>query len=133
MREKQQGRLPKIGKPVAAVILALFVTAGCARAPRVDPVTVPQVLEMTQAGVPSSEIISHMRESRTVYRLDASSLADLRDQGVADEVINYMQETYLDAVRRDQRLREMRYWTPGGPGWWYRSPHHRPFHRWHYW
>jgi len=31
-------------------------------------------------------------------------LAQLHDQGVQDQVINYMQQTYLDAVRREQDL-----------------------------
>ena len=31
-------------------------------------------------------------------------LARLHDQGVADPVINYMQQTYLEAVRREQNL-----------------------------
>ena len=31
-------------------------------------------------------------------------LARLHDQGVADPMINYMQETYLEAVRREQNL-----------------------------
>ena len=44
-------------------------------------------------------------------------LARLHDQGVADAVINYMQQTYLEAVRREQNLadwntREMRGRSP---------------------
>jgi hypothetical protein len=31
-------------------------------------------------------------------------LARLHDKGVADPVFNYMQETYLEAVRREQNL-----------------------------
>jgi hypothetical protein len=44
-----------------------------------------------------------MRDSGTVYRLTAAQLAQLHDQGVADPVIDYMQQTYLNAVLREQR------------------------------
>jgi len=33
-------------------------------------------------------------------------LARLHDQGIADPVINYMQETYLEAVRQEHDLAE---------------------------
>jgi len=33
-----------------------------------------------------------------------AQLARLHDQVVADAVINYMQQTYLEAVRREQNL-----------------------------
>jgi hypothetical protein len=122
--------------PTFPTALAIFVIllAGCARQPAPEPVTLPQILQMSQAGIPAAEIIDRLRLAGTVYRLEASRLAQLRDEGVPDEVIDYMQQTYLDAVRRDQRLREMRYWTPGGPGYWYGGPHYGwpPQRRWWY-
>jgi hypothetical protein len=107
-------------------ILLIFLVSGCARQPAPEPITLPQILQMSEAGIPAAEIIERLRISGTVYRLEASRLARLRDEGVPDEVIDYMQQTYLDAVRRDQRLQEMRYWTPGGPGYWYGGPHYWP-------
>ncbi|HVH91654.1 MAG TPA: hypothetical protein VM783_09745, partial [Candidatus Acidoferrum sp.] len=32
----------------------------------------------------------------------------MHDQGVADAVINYMQQTYLEAVRREEAISEIR-------------------------
>jgi hypothetical protein len=115
----------------AVLLTAMTLLSGaCARQPAPEPVTIPQVLQMSEAGLPAEEIIERMRVSGTVYRLEASRLAMLRDEGVPDEVIDYMQRTYLDAVRRDQRLQDMRYWTPGGPGYWYGGPHYGwPAHR----
>jgi hypothetical protein len=103
-------------------LLALTATllGGCAtlggEAP--PPVTVPEVVQMSKEGVPDYQIISEMRKSGTVYRLSAEELADLRDQGVADPVINYMQRTYLEAVRRRQELADWDNWT-NRDGWWY--------------
>ncbi len=85
-------------------VLSLSVLAGCtfsASTPRV-PVTVSQILEMSKTGVPPGTIVQKMRDSGTVYRLQASQLAQLKEQGVPNAVLNYMQQTYLDAVRADQ-------------------------------
>lgn len=94
---------------------------GCAT---VEPkvVTVPQIVEMSKAGTPAPDIIRTIRDSRTVYRLSASHLARLREQGVPDAVIDYMQQTYIDSVRRNQELEDWRYWTPYRDGFLYGGP-----------
>ncbi len=113
------GKAPAVG----AMLMIVFLTA-CAgmREPASHPVTVEEVIQMSRAGIPADQILEKMRKSETIYRLDASKLADLRDQGVPDNVINYMQQTYLDAVRRNQYLQDTTFWTPGGPGYWYGGP-----------
>jgi hypothetical protein len=60
-----------------------------------------------------------IRDSGTVYRLSASQLASLKNEGVPDAVINYMQQTYLDAVERDQALADWTLWIREGDGFWY--------------
>jgi hypothetical protein len=57
---------------------------------------------MTHEAIPPDAIIQRMHNAKTVYRLDATELARLHDVGVADPVINYMQQTYLEAIRREQ-------------------------------
>jgi hypothetical protein len=84
-----------------------------------EPVTVPQIIQMSKAGVPAQEIVKKMRRSGTVYRLKASQLAQLKEEGVPDSVIDYMQETYLDAVRNDQALEDRNRWTMEDDGFWY--------------
>ena len=74
---------------------------------------------MSKAGTPPQDIIKIMKDSGTVYRLSASQLADLRQQGVPDPVIDYMQQTYLEAVRRNQALRDLSYWHWGPGGYYY--------------
>ena len=68
------------------------------------PVMVSEVILMSKEGMPAETIVTKMRDANTVYRLTAAELAYLHDQGVADPVINYMQQTYLEAVRREQNL-----------------------------
>jgi hypothetical protein len=109
---------------LSVVTAGLFVLASCTpyseyRPVIPQPVTVEQIVAMSKQGVSPDEIISRMRASRTVYRLSASELAKLRDQGVPDKVIDYMQHTYLAAVRRSARFEEWGYWHHWGDDYWY--------------
>jgi hypothetical protein len=63
-----------------------------------------------------------LRQSGTVYRLQASQLSELGQQGVAPDVLDYMQETYLKAVREDAIYNSWDYWSPRG-GYWYGGPY----------
>jgi hypothetical protein len=82
------------------------------------PVTVGDVIHMSKTGVPAETILDHMRESQAVYRLTASQLAQLRGQGVADQVVDYMRQTSLYAVRHDQRFGDHDRWDWGPNGFW---------------
>lgn len=107
---------------MACGLVAVWLLAGCATTGnkmKVPPVTVGQIVQMSKDGVAPSNIIAQIRASATVYRLQASELARLKAQGVADEVIDYMQQTYLHAIQRDQQLQDSRYWTRWDDGYWY--------------
>lgn len=112
---------PKYASPLLALALlpALFA-GGCASLGGEKParVSVPEIVALAQEGVPPDAIIAKMRASGTVYRLSANQLADLRDKGVPGPVIDAMQQSYLDAVRRDQRYQNWNRWNFDG-GWWY--------------
>jgi len=69
--------------------------------PRPDPPTAADVVQMAKDKMPAADIIRRMRDADAVYALTASQLARLREQGVPDEVIDYMQRTHLAAVRRE--------------------------------
>ncbi len=86
------------------------------------PVTVSDVVQMSKDGVPSDDIIKEMRKSHTVYWLKADQLAKLRNEGVSDTVINYMEKTHIDAVRQNQALEDYNYWWPGWDGYYYGGP-----------
>ncbi len=103
------------------IVTSLFFLAGCATLgiKKPSPVTVADIVKMSKDNVPADEIIRKMRESRTVYRLRASELARLKEEGVPDAVIDYMQQTYLNAVRRNQALEDWNYWNWGPDGYWY--------------
>ena len=89
-----------------AMILMLSAwLSGCAGLgyEKTNPVTVEQIVQMSRDGMPAETIVKQLRDSREVYRLSASQLAKLHDQGVADEVIDYMQATYIQAERGEER------------------------------
>jgi len=83
------------------------------------PVTIEEIIRMSNAKVPMDTMLEKLRESGTIYRLSASQLAHLHDEGVPDAVVDYMQQTYLEAVRRDQALEDWAHWTLAGDGYWY--------------
>jgi hypothetical protein len=123
---KDMLRLRDNGWGFAAVLFVLTVgwlisTGGCASVPdeRPAPVSVQEIIDMSKSGMPPDQIIQEISESQTVYRLEASQLADLEKQGVPPAVINYMQQTYLDSVRRNSDLEDYDYWTQEEDGYWY--------------
>jgi hypothetical protein len=109
---------------VLVVAVGLMALGGCATLTGAPPapVTVGQIIKMSHQGVPPRDIINLMQDSGMVYRLSASQLADLRQKGVSDAVINYMQQTYLNAVRENQIRRDLAYWYLGPDGYYYGGP-----------
>ncbi len=86
-----------------------------------EPLKVPEIVQMSKDKVPSKDIIKEIKKTRTVYFLKADQLAKLRDEGVPDSVINYMEKTHIDAIAREQRNEDASYyWDPywyGGLSW----------------
>lgn len=79
-------------------------------------VAIPDIIQMSKDGLSSKSIISEMRQSHSIYTLKADQLAKLRDEGVQDSVINYMEKTHIDAIRYNQRMADSYYGWPGGYG-----------------
>ena len=113
------------------VIALLFVVAlaGCATTPRPPPPTTADIVQMAREGRPADAIIPRIEESRAVYQLSATQLAQLREQGVPDKVIDYLQQTYIDAIRFSEwmRARDAYFYYPYSP-----FPPFPPFRRYPY-
>ena len=96
------GALTRLAARGSVVAVAVLFCCGCASMfQRPELVTVAQILEMSKAGKPAADIVNTIRDSDTVFRLKASELTELQNQGVPAAVIDYMQETYLDSVKQD--------------------------------
>ena len=100
---------------------SVIFLSGCATfaSKKPEPVTVDQIIEMSKERVPNETIVKKMRDSDTVYRFTAAQLARLHDLGIADPVLDYMQQTYIEAERRDQNRDDWSDWVMWGPdSWW---------------
>jgi hypothetical protein len=83
----------------------------------VSKVTVPEIIDMTKAGASDQEIINEIQQSKTVYKLDGNAYARLRQIGVSDNVINYMQETYTNKIQSSEdRDEDWEIWNIGDAG-----------------
>ena len=84
-----------------AVFFGCFcLLSGCASPPQKPQVTVDQVVAMAKDGVPADAVIEKMRDSKSVYPLSASKLLELKQEGVPDQVLDYMEQTYLTETCR---------------------------------
>jgi hypothetical protein len=109
-------------RPGLALMFLTYVAllSGCATLgfKQPEPVTVGQVIERSKQGMPPEAIVKQMRDSGAVYRLTAAQLAELHDLGVADPVLDYMQQTHIEAERRQQSMDDWGDWGMWGPGFW---------------
>jgi hypothetical protein len=110
---------------VATVLLAAG-SLGCggivARRWGEHPVTVTEVVILSQHGVAPDKIIGKMKRGGTVYLLSEAQYAELRKKGVTPGVIAYMQQGYAEAVRNHPKLaddKDLNCWNLGFDGHWY--------------
>jgi uncharacterized protein YcfJ len=58
-----------------------------------QPLSLADVKALSRAGINDEVIVSQIKNSRTIFRLSAADIIDLRDAGVTDKVVNYMINT----------------------------------------
>jgi hypothetical protein len=106
---------------------SLVALAGCVTTPT-RQYSNEEILGMTKQGKTGLEIVDTLRAGRAVYDKPASELLTLGKSGVAAEVLDYMQQTQLDEIRRDERWRAYPYGDPFYRPWrsLYRGPHDYP-------
>ena len=119
------GSAPRLLALVAALGLAA-VSVGCAglggRRWGEHPVTITEVVILSQHGVAPEKIIGKMRRGGTVYLLSEAQYAELRKKGVTPAVIAYMQKSHAEAVRAFPKLaddKDLACWNLGFDGFWY--------------
>ena len=90
-----------------------FFVSGCASL--MTRPSVSEVVQMSQDGVPSNEIIAKMRKNEAVYYLSDEKMEELQKQGVPYSVTSYMKDSRDRAMAQEGR-RQMYYDT------WIRDP-----------
>lgn len=120
---------------VPLTIAAALLLSGCAttayREPRPAVVPAPpaltlaQIKEMTAKGVSDETILSALRASRAVYRLNSKDVMELQEAKVSPAVIDYLLATpQAYPPRPATRYRTYYYYPP--PLWPY------PYYDWHW-
>jgi hypothetical protein len=127
---KISGKISKSGY-LTIIVLGTALLNSCAVYNPTFQASLPadEIVKMSKDGISSKDIISDIRKSHSVYTLRAADLAKLRDEGVQDSVINYMEKTHMDAIRRDERMSDYYYGYPGM--YWY--PYWGLNYGWPYW
>ncbi len=114
---------------VVLAVVALAVSACSSRQrfaaeePRwAAPVSVTEIVKLSQAGVPPDVIVYKVNYSGLVYYLNEEQYDSLRELGVTPKVIDYMQDTYDQALEAHPNLAKDEYlacWYLGWDGFWY--------------
>lgn len=63
------------------------------RMDRGDPLTINDVIKLSQSGVSDEAIISYLSDTRSTYVLSQTQIRRLQDSGVSQRVINFMADT----------------------------------------
>ncbi|HSX25520.1 MAG TPA: hypothetical protein VLE89_00760 [Chlamydiales bacterium] len=63
------------------------------RMDRGDPLTLNDVIKLSQGGVNDDTIMNYIRDTKSNYNLSQAQIRRLQDAGVSQSVINYMVET----------------------------------------
>jgi len=58
-----------------------------------EPLTIGDIIKLSQGGVSDDTIINYIQQTRTTYNLSQAQINRLQDGGVSQRVINYMVET----------------------------------------
>jgi hypothetical protein len=105
--------------PIALLPLAGGCQYEIHEVPPPEPFTEMEIIRLSKEGVPPNDIIAKIRDSRTVYILDAKDVVRLHETGVDDKVIDYMLATQRWAIENRARLERSTwygpYWGPYPP------------------
>ena len=120
---------------IAFTVLSSVILASCAtlNEPERLPMSLEQIVGLAKDGKDAQAIISEIQASRTMFDITASQYAKLSRDGVADAVIDFMQNGQLKMAERQGRREGQQdawfysrgYWGYGFATW---SP--RPYGVW---
>lgn len=102
---------------VLTLLLVVLLLGGCAAMEtRPAPLSREDIVRLAQAGEPPKDIIRKLQETGTVVLLSASDIVKLHQAGVPQEVLDYLQQVQIDAIRRRDALDRAFAW-PYGSHW----------------
>lgn len=104
---------------IGVMLSCVLVLAGCATTARQEPqierispeelerimpkpapnLTLDEIVKMSRAGTPASEIIGKIKATNSRYDLSPSESLNLSKQGVSAEVLDYIHKAHEQAIR----------------------------------
>lgn len=87
-----------------------LIAAGCASLePGPAPLARTDVVQLTKSGQAPAAIIERLKSTQTVLWLSAKDIVELREAGVAIEVLDYLQAAQLAEMRRRSQFDHLLY------------------------
>ncbi len=94
-----------MSRSVATALLALTL-AGCAAfGSRPQPLSEEDLVRMTKNGASAQAIVERLESTGTVIFLSASDIVRLHRDGVAPEVLDWLQRAQIEEIARTERFR----------------------------
>jgi hypothetical protein len=101
------GRLIGLSVGVAAALLLLSSCAGIDPGP--PALTRAEIVQLSKSGEPPAAIVDRLKKSGTVLWLSASDILSLRQEGVPNAVLDYLQAAQISEVRRQTQFEQLLY------------------------
>ncbi|MEX0960055.1 MAG: hypothetical protein WDZ63_12275 [Burkholderiales bacterium] len=80
------------------IAMAAAVLSACSVLTPRQTLPISEVVDLSQTGAPPAQVISKMRTSKTSYALRGSDFPMLADAGVQPEVLDRLQQSFVDSV-----------------------------------
>ena len=101
--------LTRTGERLTVAFVVLLSVSACARwyTPR-TPLPIAEVVKLSKSNASPQQVIQRIRDSGTTYSLRGSDFPKLKALGVADPVLDYLQQSFVDDLDLYTR-----YWVTG--------------------
>ncbi len=87
-----------------AGLLAAVIVSGCATLSGPPPLTRDDIVRLSKAGESPQAIIDRLQATDTVIPLTGSDIVRLHQQGVPEEVLDYLQQAQIAEMRRREAM-----------------------------
>lgn len=91
------------------IVASALLAAGCAGLETAPEMTRADIVRMTRAGDPPAAIVERLKSTRSVVWVTAAEAAELREAGVAPEVLDYVQAAQISEMRRRAQFDQLLY------------------------
>ncbi len=89
---------------LACLLAAAALLSGCATLTGPPPLTREDIVRLSKAGEPPQAIIDRLNATGTVIPLTGSDIVRLHQQGVSEEVLDYLQQAQIAEMRRREAM-----------------------------